>query len=173
MGSFRLFLSSSGRIERKAFVLAVLAVYGLSFASQFLLAAPLLARGGFVAFVLVQGLATWSWYALHAKRLHDSGRSSAGAIAIAVLYALAVVLFLLIMAAVTAPAPSATGDAPSANVFQLFLVLFLIGVILSDPFLGTFGHIILVVLTLALLPFVIAFSFSIWLATRPSVAPAA
>ncbi|MGH6769181.1 MAG: hypothetical protein ACRECO_09200 [Xanthobacteraceae bacterium] len=150
-------------------MLGALAVYALSFASQFLLAVPIMARGGFVIFVLVQGIAIWSWYALHAKRLQDCGRSSAAAVAIAILYALAVILCLLIMAAATVPATSGVaGDAPRTSIFEIFLFLFLVGAILREPLLGAFGYILLGVLALALLPFVIALSFSVWLATRPS-----
>lgn len=170
MDSIRLFLSASGRIPQKAFVLGAIAVYAISFASQFLLAAPLMARGGFVGFIVVQAIATWSWYALHAKRLRDCGRSSTPAVAIAILYALAVILFLLIMAAATAPT-GAADEAPRTTIFEIFLFLFLVGAILREPMLGIFGYILLGVIALAVLPFLIALAFSVWLATRPSEPP--
>jgi uncharacterized membrane protein YhaH (DUF805 family) len=172
MGLFALFFSAAGRIAAKAFALAALAVYLLSFLSQFLLAAPLMARGGLVAFVLVQAFVTWSWYALHAKRLRDSGRPVTSAAAIAILYALAVVLLLLVMAATTAPAPPVgESGTPSSSVFEVLLIVFLILLVLRDASLGVFGLIVLGVLAVVMLPFLIAIAFSIWLATRPS-APA-
>jgi uncharacterized membrane protein YhaH (DUF805 family) len=168
MESLALFFSGFGRIAPKAFAIGAIVVYLLGFLSQFLLAAPLMARGGLVVFVLLQALVTWAWYALHAKRLRDSGRSVAAAAAIAILYALAVVLLLLVMAAATAPTPSAGGEAPAAGIFEVFLVVFLILLILRDPNLGIFGLIVLGVLAIVMLPFLIAVAFSIWLGTRPS-----
>jgi uncharacterized membrane protein YhaH (DUF805 family) len=167
-----LFFSATGRIAPKPFTVGVAVIYLLAFLSQFLLAAPLKARGGLVAFVLLQAAITWAWYALHTKRLRDAGRPTTPAIALAVLYALAVPLFLLVMAAAMIPASaSATGEASSGGFLDVFLVLFLFSVIFNDPGLGVFGIIILAVLVLVMLPFLIALAFSVWLVTRPSVSP--
>ena len=168
-----LFFSPSGRIAAKPFAIGVVVVYLLAFLSQFLLAAPLMARGGLFAFIALQAAITWAWYSLHAKRLRDTGRAVTPAVALAVLYALAVPLFLLVMAATMTPAPAATppaGDAPR-TVFDFILFLFILSAVFSDPGLGIFGYIILLVLLLVMLPFLIALGFSIWLATRPSIAP--
>ena len=171
MESLALLFSAAGRIAPKPFAIGVTVVYVLAFLSQFLLAAPLKAFGGYVAFVLLQAAIVWAWYALHAKRLRDAGRPITPAIALTILYALAVPLFLLVMAAAMTPATaSAPGEAPSGSLLDVFLVLFLFSVIFNDPGLGIFGAIILAVLILVMLPFVIAFGFSVWLATRPSVA---
>jgi hypothetical protein len=175
MESLALFFSSSGRIAPKPFAVGAVVVYLSAFLSQFLLAAPLMARGGLVAFVALQAAITWAWYALHAKRLRDAGRGVTPAVALAILYALAVPLFLLVMAAAMTPAPAVapatTSDAPPRTIFDFILFLFILGLIFSDHGLGVFGIIILVVLMLVMIPFLIALAFSIWLATRPSVPP--
>jgi uncharacterized membrane protein YhaH (DUF805 family) len=168
MESLALVFSTSGRIAPKAFAIGAIAVYGLNFLSQFLFAAPLLARGGLIGFVAIQTLVTWTWYALHAKRLRDCGRSIGPALAIAILYALSVVLFVLVLAAVTVPLTTeAPGDARSGGIFEFFLIFFLIGLIVGDPHMGVFGYVILAVLAAVTLPFVIAVAFSLWLGFRP------
>jgi uncharacterized membrane protein YhaH (DUF805 family) len=175
MESLALFFSASGRIASKPFVLGAVVVYVVAFLSQFLLAAPLMTRGGLIAFILVQAAITWAWYALHAKRLRDTGRSITPAVALAILYALAVPLFLLVMAAAMTPAapaaPTTAGDAQPRTIFDFILFLFILSVVFRDPGLGIFGTIILAVLILVMLPFLIALGFSIWLATRPSLPP--
>lgn len=164
--------SAAGRIAPKPFALGAIAVYLASFLSQFLLAAPVTARASVMPFLLAQVAIAWTWYALHVRRLRDAGRPAGAAVALTALYALAIVLLLMVMAAANAPGPANEADAtPSAGIFQIFLLLFLIGMILSDPNLGMFGYVTLGVLALVTLPIVIAIAFTVWTATRPS-APA-
>ncbi len=173
MTSLTTIFSAAGRLAPKPFALGAIAVYVASFLSQFLLAAPVTARASVIPFLLVQVVIGWGWYALHAKRLRDAGRPTGAAVALTVLYALAIVLLLLVMVAANAPGQgNGTEDTPFAGIFQIFLLLFLIGMVLGDPNLGMFGYIILGVLALVLLPMVIAIVFTIWAGTRPS-APAA
>ena len=173
MASLTTIFSAAGRIAPKPFALGTIAVYAASFLSQFLLAAPVTARASVVPFVLAQVVIGWSWYVLHAKRLRDAGRPTGAAVALTVLYALAIVLLLLVMVAANAPGQgNGPGDTPFAGIFQIFLLLFLVGMVLGDPNLGMFGYIILGVLALVMLPMVIAIVFTIWAGTRPS-APAA
>ena len=176
MESLALFFSASGRIARKPFALGAIVVYPAGFLSQFLLAAPVTARASVIPFLLVQVVIAWAWYVLHAKRLGDAGLGPGPAIALTVLYALAVLLLLLlllVMVAANAPVTAnAPDEAPNAGIFQIFLLLFLIGMILGDPNLGMFGTIILGVIALVMLPILIAIVFTIWVGTRPS-APAA
>ena len=135
-----------------------------------MLASPITARASVIPFLLVQAAIAWTWYALHARRLHDAGRPTGAAVALTVLYALAIVLLLLVMVAAHVPG-QATGaeGTPLAGLFQTFLLLFLIGTVLGDPNLGMFGYIVLGVLALVMLPIVIAIAFTVWTATRPSV----
>jgi len=169
MVSFSIF-SSSGRIAPKPFALGAAAVYVASFLSQFLLAAPVTARASVVPFLVVQIAIAWAWYVLHVRRLRDAGRPTGSAIALTILYALAIVLLLLVMLAIDAPGqPTGPETTPYSNVFQIFLVLYLIGMILGDPNLGMFGYIMLGVIVLVMLPIVVAFVFTVWTGTRPRV----
>ena len=171
MASLPAFLSASGRIAPNPFALGAVAVYVASFFSQFLLAAPVTARASVVPFLLLQIAIAWFWYSLHVRRLRDAGRPTGSAIALTILYALAIVLLLLVMLAIDAPGqPTGPETTPYANVFQVFLVLFLIGMILGDPNLGMFGYVMLGVIALVLLPIVIAVVFTVWVGTRPRVA---
>jgi uncharacterized membrane protein YhaH (DUF805 family) len=168
MATFPTILSSSGRLAPKPFALGAAAVYVASFLSQFLLAAPITARASVVPFLAVQIAIAWMWYALHVRRLRDAGRPTGSAIALTILYALAIVLLLLAMLAIDAPGQPAGPEAtPYASVLQIFLVLFLIGMILGDPNLGMFGYVILGVIALVMLPILIAIGFTVWVGTRP------
>lgn len=168
MASLPTIFSSSGRIAPKPFALGALTVYLASFLSQFLLAAPITARASVVPFLLVQTAIAWAWYGLHVRRLRDAGRPTGSAIALTILYAMAVVLLLLVMLAIDAPGqPTGPETTPYANVFQVFLVLFLLSMILGDPNMGMFGYVVLGVIVLMMLPLLIAIAFTVWAATRP------
>jgi uncharacterized membrane protein YhaH (DUF805 family) len=163
--------SASGRLAPKPFALGAVAVYLISFLSQFLLAAPVTARVSIVPFLAVQIVLAWTWYSLHVRRLRDAGRPTGSAIGLTVLYALAIVLLLVVMLAIDAPGqPTGPEQTPYAHVFQIFLIIFLIGMVLGDPNLGMFGYVVLGVIVLMLLPMLIAIGFTIWAGTRPSIA---
>src|SRR5262245_53408035 len=91
-----LFYSPSGRIARTPFAIGVVLVYLASFGSRALLAAPVMGQASVVPFMALQVLVIWAWYALHAKRLHDTDRTGASAIAIAIVYAFGVCAVALI-----------------------------------------------------------------------------
>src|SRR5271166_4057215 len=96
MQALRFFLSPRGRLEPRPFVYGAIAVYLLGAASQLLTTADILRRAGLLPFVAVQLLLVWAWFSLHARRLHDAGRSSGLAVGIALLYLLSVVLLLIV-----------------------------------------------------------------------------
>jgi uncharacterized membrane protein YhaH (DUF805 family) len=170
MQPLALLFSSSGRIARRPFAVAVAGIYLIGFLSQFLLAAPVLAGASFVPFVLVQVLAGWAWTVLHIKRLRDAGRSSGTAVALAIVYALDVVLFLLVIIIMMAPIATGSGDSPASGLGSFLLLFFLIAILIDSPSLGLFTYTLLGVLALFVLPIVLACAFTIWAATRPSVA---
>jgi uncharacterized membrane protein YhaH (DUF805 family) len=167
-----LFTSASGRIARKPFWIGVVIVYVASFLTQFLFAAPLMVRASVVPFLVAQVVVAWAWYALHAKRLRDAGRTTGSAVALTVLYGLAVMLLCLVVIAAMATgsnAPQPGGGQPAPpTVFDMFLLLFLLGMILGEPSLGIWGFILLGVIAIVLLPIVIAFAYTIFVGTRPS-----
>jgi uncharacterized membrane protein YhaH (DUF805 family) len=156
MQSLALLFSASGRVAPKPFARAILAVYAAALLSLLLLSAPVVLRAGLVPFVLVQALAAWAWFCLHAKRLRDAGRDAGPALAIAGLYALAIVLFLL-MVAVAAP-PVGGVPAPGEEWSDLPVA--------GDPELGLFAYVAAGMLALIVAPMLIAIAFSVWAATR-------
>ena len=166
MDKFTAFLAGSGRIAPRPFALQVTIVYVVSFLSQFLLAAPVMAQASVVPFLIVQVAVAWSWYALHVRRLRDAERPVGPALALTLLYLLAVVLLLLATLATNDWASGAERAPPA--VVQIFLLLFLVGTVLGDPNLGMFGYVMLAVLALVMLPIVMALAFTVWAGTRPT-----
>jgi uncharacterized membrane protein YhaH (DUF805 family) len=167
MAPFAVVFSTSGRISPKPFWIGALFVYLLSVLSQFLLAAPVTAQASVIPFVLGQGVVTWVWYALHAKRLRDAGRSVNPALVLTVLHVLGVSLLLLVFIAVTMHGAAAS-EQPSNRILDLFLISFLLGTIFGQPNLGLFGVVILFVIALVVVPILIAVAFTLWVGTRPS-----
>lgn len=162
-------LSASGRVAPRPFVRGAAAVYLLSFLSQILLSPPVTVRFGFAPFAVLQGALTWTWFALHARRLRDAGRPVALALAIAVLYALAMVLLMLLVGPMIGPGVSAVGtEVPRWEFADLWVFLLLSPTFTGPGSLGFFDLLALVSLVLILAPMVIAFGFSIWAATRPT-----
>jgi uncharacterized membrane protein YhaH (DUF805 family) len=171
MNSLALFFSSHGRIGRKPFALAIALVYVLIFASQLLLSTGVTARANVVPFALLQGLLTFAWYALHAKRLRDAGRGTGAATALAVLYAMSVVLFLLLVELVIGVSAGGSGGKPGGEFAALLFVLFLVAMFSGDPSFGLFFYLATVLLVLIFLPLVIAMGFSLWAGTRTPASP--
>jgi uncharacterized membrane protein YhaH (DUF805 family) len=129
------------------------------------MSAPMMLRVGFAPFALVQALACWTWFCLHAKRLRDAGRDAGAALAVAGVYALAIVLLLLML---TLAAPLHGGaQAHAAGAADAWTDLFALGGD-SDP--GLFGYVGAGMLALIVLPVLTAVVFSIWAATRRGAA---
>jgi hypothetical protein len=164
-----LFFYPGGRLAPKPFALGVIAVYVTAFLSQLLASPPAIAHAGPAPFALVQALATWCWFCLHAKRLRDSDHGIGAAIAIAVLYGLAVVLFLLTVALITDPIPKDATHAPSADLADFFVLFLLVAMLTGDPNLGLFGYVVTAVLMLILIPVLMAVGFSIFAFSQPSI----
>ncbi|CAN0088363.1 unnamed protein product [Phaeothamnion confervicola] len=163
--------SPSGRLAPRSFAVAVLAVYVLSFLSQALLSAAVTGRAGLWPFAVLQALLIWTWFAVHARRLRDAGRSSGFALGIACLYALAMVLLLLVMVMITATDSSSEAAQTGQGLLHLFAVLYVLGVLLGSSDFGVLGYWLVGFLALILTPVAIALGFSIWAGTRPSVPP--
>jgi len=169
MGSLALFFSPHGRIARKPFAIGAAVVYLLIVASQLLLSAPVTARANVIPFALAQGLLTYAWYAVHAKRLRDAGHATGAAAAIAVLYAMSVVLFMLLIELVLVSGGTTFVESKGGSLLTSLLVWIALGAVLAGmQAMDLFLYLAIVIAVLILLPFVIALGFSIWLATRPS-----
>ena len=160
--------SQTSRIAGGPFILAVIAVYAVSFLSQMLLSAPVTARMSVVPFVLVQIVLIAVWVVLHRRRLHDAGRPTGVVIGIAMVYALEVVLLTLLIWIVSAPSGTSSFADDGAGIFHLFTILYLLAVLTGDPGLGALQIWLMGLAALMLLPILIAIGFSLWAATRPS-----
>ena len=167
MESLALFFSARGRLAPRAFAAGAAAVYGTAFLSQLLISAPVMLHAGLAPFALVQAIATWSWFCLHAKRLRDADRGIGVAVAIAVLYALAVILFLLLVALIMPPGDAAqTASADDVRALPL-----LIATLTAET--GIFAYVAAAILALVVAPVPVAIALSIWAATRPAATSAA
>src|SRR5262245_18626611 len=87
---------SSG-IKPGPFAVSALIVYVLSFLSQMLLSAPVVARLTVAPFVLAQAVLIGLWIVLHRRRLNDAGRPWGTVIGIAMVYALEIALLLILV----------------------------------------------------------------------------
>ena len=151
------FLSPQGRLRRQPFVIGIGLVYLAATASHLLTVSGVTARVGLWPFAIAQAALTWLWFILHARRLHDAGRGHGLALALAILYLMSLLL-LLIFSTVT--------DGPT-SVLDLILILYIVMALGGSLHPSLLVHI----LTLcALAPSVIALVFTVWAATRPSIA---
>jgi uncharacterized membrane protein YhaH (DUF805 family) len=167
--ALRLYLSASGRLHPRAFVLAVAGLYLVALATQTLTTQAVIAKAGLWPFVATQILLTWVWYALHAKRLRDAGYSAAPAAGVAAVYVLALVLFLIVAASFFALPDSHGNDPSTTSALTLLLLLYIFTILFARPDFGLVWFIVTGLLMMSLLPVIVALGFSLWAATRPSV----
>ena len=167
MESLAVFFSDRGRLAPRAFAAGAAVVYATAFLSPFLISPPVMLRAGLAPFALVQAIAIWCWFCLHAKRLRDADRQVGVAVAIAVLYALAVILFLLLVALIM-PFGDAAQRARAEDVPVLSL---LIATLTAET--GIFAYVAAAILALVVAPVPVAIGFSIWAATRPAATSSA
>jgi len=172
METLALFFSGFGRLAPKPFARAAVAVYVTAFLSQLLISPSVMLRIGLAAFAVVQAMAMWAWFCLHAKRLRDADRPIGPAVAIVVLYALAMILLLLIIALVVGMAPGADG-ATAGGGSDVLISSYLVRALAGDPDPGFFAYVAVGILALIFAPMLIAMGFSIWTGTRPRAAPRA
>jgi len=173
MLALRFLFSPSGRLPPRAFAVAALVLYIAGAASQLLTTPDVLARAGLWPFALVQGLLTWVWFCVHAKRLRDGDRSIGPAVGASVFYALAVGALLFIAALfLTTPTPPGTGDPNASTARGMLLLLLIVDILLSWPGHDLAGVIAAILAVMALLPILFALGVSVWAATRSSVSGA-
>ena len=169
MDPLALFLSSSGRVAPRTFTIAILLVYVAGFLSQILLGAPVIARSGLWPFALTQGLLTWVWFALHAKRRRDAGAGTGAAAGIAILYALSITLLLLVLAFFMSVASQNAAEGAGSSSIASFLILFYLLALFSGD-MGSISGVIMGLLLIAFAPAIIAIAYSIYAGTQPSAA---
>jgi uncharacterized membrane protein YhaH (DUF805 family) len=168
MESLALFFSARGHLAPRAFAAGAAVVYGTALLSFLLISPPVVLRVGLAPFALVQAIAIWCWFCLHAKRLRDADRRIGVAVAIVVLYALAVILFLLLVALIMPFGDVAQTARADDDVLALPL---LIATLTAET--GIFAYVAAAILALVVAPVPMAIGFSIWAATRPAATNAA
>ena len=168
MQILHLLFSPRGRLPSQAFVAIALAVYVAGAASQLLTMPDVIARAGLWPFALVQALLIWIWFAVHAKRLNDAGRSIGLAVGVAVLYALSVLLLVIMAAAFYGPLAGQVPDANTASALGLILFLSVIAILLGSPHYDLSWLLVAFLVLLALVPIVLAVIVTLWAAVQPS-----
>ncbi len=149
------------------FVVAVILVYIVSFASQMLLSPPVTSRMHVVPFVLVQIVLIVLWLKLHIFRLRDAARRTGPAFVVAILYTLEVVIFtVLVSLIISAAGTNPDGSARDATILHLFVVLYFFSLLTGDPALGVLQVWVMGFAVLMLLPIAIGLLYTVWVATR-------
>jgi uncharacterized membrane protein YhaH (DUF805 family) len=167
MQALRFLFSPSGRLPPQPFVFAVIVVYAAGAASHWLTTPDVIVRAGLWPFVAVQALLIWIWYALHARRLHDTGRGAGLAASIGLLYVLSLVL-LIIVAASFFNTAGKMSDANAMGALGLLLLASIIASLLGSPHYDVSWAIVAVLVAIAVVPLVAAVLFSLWAAMQPS-----
>jgi uncharacterized membrane protein YhaH (DUF805 family) len=169
MQAVRITFSPRGRLQPQPFIYGAAAVYVAGVASHLLTAPDVLGRAGLWPFVVVQVILTWIWFTLHAQRLHDAGRTSGVAVGVCLLYVLSIVLLLIVADGFFNTSNGPMADANATSALWLIMVLYIVAALLGSTQYDL-GWAVVVILTLmAFLPIVVAFVFTIWTATRPSI----
>jgi len=170
MQTLRLIFSPSGRLAPQAFIIAAILVYLVGIASHLLTGSSVVLHAGLWPFLFVQALLIWIWFAVHAKRLHDAGRTAGLAAGVAILYALSIALLVIVAAsfygALAGQMPYA--DANTASALGLILLVSIIAILLGAPHYDLAWLVVAILLLIALVPVVLAFVVTLWAATRPS-----
>jgi uncharacterized membrane protein YhaH (DUF805 family) len=170
MQTLRLIFSPSGRLAPQAFIVAAILVYLVGVASHLLTGSSVVSRAGLWPFLFVQVLLIWIWFAIHAKRLHDAGRTAGLAAGVAVLYALSIALLVIVAASFYGPLAGQLPfeDTNAASALGLMLLLSIIAILLGAPHYDLAWLMVAILLLIALVPVVLAFVVTLWAATRPS-----
>ena len=168
MQALRFLLSPSGRLSPQAFVVAAVVVYLAGAASHALTMPAIVVHVGPWLFAAVQAFLIWVWYVVHAKRLHDAGRSVGPAIGASLLYALSIILLLILAVSFYAPLAGQTSDANTASALGLILLISVIAVLLGSAPYDLTWLVVAVLVLLSLLPVILAVGVTVFAATRPS-----
>jgi uncharacterized membrane protein YhaH (DUF805 family) len=169
MQALRLLFSPFGRLPPQTFILFIVIVYLAGAASHALTVPDVISRAGLWPFIAAQALLAWIWYALHAKRLHDAGRSASLAAGVGVLYALAVALMIIVAVSFYGALAGQAPDANTASALGLILLLSIVTILIGAPHYDLAWLMVAVLVLIALVPVVLAVAVTLWAATRPTI----
>jgi len=168
MGALRFLFSPAGRLRPQTFIVSAVIVYLAGAASHALTVPDVIARTGLWPFITAQALLIWIWYALHARRLHDAGRTAGLAVGVSLLYALSVALTVIVAAAFYGPLAGQVPDANTAGALGLILVVSVIAILIGAPHYDLAWLMVAVLLLIAFVPLVLAVAVTLWAGSRPS-----
>jgi uncharacterized membrane protein YhaH (DUF805 family) len=165
MHAISFLFSPRGRLKPQPFIYGAIAVYLLGAASQFLTETDILRRGGLWLFIAAQLLLIWIWFCLHAKRMHDAGRSSGLTVGIALLYLLSVVLLLIFVDGFLTTADAPLGQASAGGAL---LMLYIFSALVGSGQYDLTWVVVGILIFMAVVPIVLAIGFTLWAVSRPS-----
>lgn len=168
MRALNYLFSPAGRLTPRPFIRGALAIYVLGVASQYLTTADVVQRGGLWPFVAVQLVVVWIWFCLHAKRLHDGGRSSGLAVAVGLFYLLSVVLLLIVADGFFVTNNPPFGDANAGGALWLILVLYVVGALAGSTQYDLAWVVVAILMFMTIVPVIAALLCTFWSAKLPS-----
>ncbi|MGQ0674260.1 MAG: hypothetical protein ACT4N2_15475 [Hyphomicrobium sp.] len=168
-------LSTSGTMRPWPFLLTALLTYLAGFAALLLLSTPVMERAGVWPYVVVQAVLNWVWYALHRRRLRDSGLGagwSGPVLALNVVLQLALVAAVYGMTAlqVNAAAEQAAGvQGPASTWIGLGLIYLIFGMLFGSSPLAEVWHIGAILSAGVVAILAVTLAYTAQLAMRPRV----
>jgi hypothetical protein len=161
------FLSPTGLLRPRVFMVAAIFIYVTGAASHVLTAPDIIVRAGPWPFAAVQALLIWLWFTVHSKRLRDAGLGTGLVAAAGLLYALSVVL-LVIVEAEFGTVSRQTDDTQALSGLELILLVFVIAVLLQSSHYDLTWVVVAILLAIEFIPMALTIGTTIWAATRPS-----
>src|SRR5579863_5006798 len=161
--------SPNGRIKPQPFIYGAAGIYLFGAVSHLLTTPDVIRHGGLWLFIAAQILLLWFWFVLHAKRLHDSGRTGGLAAAVALLYVLSLVLLLVVADSFFNTSGELMDNAPASSALELILLLYVIITLIGSPHYDLAWLMVVGLMLIGFAPIVVAVGFSIWTARRPSL----
>jgi len=165
MSTLGFFFTPAGRREPRAGIIGAIGVYLAGAGAQLLTAADVAQRVGLLPYVAVQSVLVWIWYCLHAKRLHDAGRSSGLAVGVGLFYLLSAVLLLIVTDSFMPTSDQLFGNADAVGALWFTMLIYVVSVLAgSSPY--AVPIVVAVLIAQAFLPIVLALAVTVWAATR-------
>jgi uncharacterized membrane protein YhaH (DUF805 family) len=170
MQAVQFLFSPNGRLKPQPFIYGAAGVYLFGVVSHLLTTPDVVRNGGLWPFIAAQALLLWIWFVLHAKRLHDAGRSGGLAAAVALLYVLSTVLLLIVADSFFNTSGALMDNAPATSALELILLLYVIVTLIGSPHYDLAWLMVVLLMLVGFAPIVVAVIFSAWTARRPSLA---
>jgi uncharacterized membrane protein YhaH (DUF805 family) len=165
MQTLRVLFSPAGIMAPRPFIAAVIAIYLAATASYTLTSADVIGRAGPWPFAAVQALLLWIWFALHARRLRDAGRSTAIAAVAAVLYAITLIVLVSISALLFSTGIPGDAQHNASGALGLILIAEIIAILAGNPHFDLSALMAAFLVALAIVPPVWAIAVTLYAAT--------